>query len=379
MLRFSDRLIRSHHERLAQDDHPTQNNDDPVDDEESAAMMPVSLEERTDRTRTRSTSSSRNDLTQRDEEEAVSLQPEAASSALQSGSQSAPEGTDDENSVSEEDVALQDLSRLMIQRGYHRRGTKICTFILALILFRLWVEALLTLNVVLIIFSSFMTSYLFAWRVHRASVEYELNQEIDALQQNSDGTDFHEAGDHVVTSGRRRSNRFHPHRNRNRRPRGGLYNLDDWALGSNRDHIDMEMLGFQAQLAIAIMESQRHILETGGYGRPDGGEDESQMRGVSDETKAKWKAFNYNLNDPKVKECADLKPCKNEEPSCCICLCEYEEGEVLNQLDCGHVYHQECIHSWCQNHTRCPLCNMDLEESSYSKHDDDDDDVAEVV
>jgi hypothetical protein len=288
----------------------------------------------------------------------------------------------EEHSESEEDAALQDLSRLIIQRDYNRRGTKICTFILVLVLFRLWIEALLTLNVVLIIFSSFMTSYLFAWRVHRASVEYELNQEIDVLQHNSDGGSdlLYETTDDNVTSRRRRSNRSNPNRNANGRRRGGLYNFDDWDFGPNRDHIDLEMLGFQAQLALAIMESQRHILETGGYGRPDGGEDESQMRGVSEETKAKWNAFEYNPNDPKVKECADLKPCKNDEPSCCICLCEYEEGEVLNQLDCGHVYHQECIHSWCQHHTRCPLCNMDLEESSYSKDDDDGNDhVAEVV
>mmetsp|Transcript_12848 Transcript_12848/g.24122 ORF Transcript_12848/g.24122 Transcript_12848/m.24122 type:complete len:377 (+) Transcript_12848:161-1291(+) len=376
MFRFSDRLIRPHHERIPQNEHLSQDDNLAHNDEEAAAMMPASPEERIGSTRTHSM----NNLIENQQryEETQSLQqPELASSASQSESQTVPEEAQ-ERSDSEEDAAIDDLSRLIIQRNYHRRGTKICTFILALFLFRLWIEALLTLNVILIIFSSFMTSYLFAWRVHRSSIEYELNQEIDEMQRNSDDPERGETNENL-TFGRRRSRRSSRNRNPNARHHGGLYNFDDWDFGSNRDHIDLEMLGFQAQLAIAIMESQRHILETGGYGRPDGGEDESQIRGVSDETKAKWKAFSYNPNDPKVKECADLKTCKNDEPSCCICLCEYEEGEMLNQLDCGHVYHQECIQSWCQNHTRCPLCNLDLEDSSNIKNGDHDANGAEVV
>jgi hypothetical protein len=369
MLRFGDRLLRAQHERIPNDEH---RQEDDLADEEQATMVPVSLEgegdtiERMDRQRNRSSTNSI------DHEETESLQPEAVSSTSPSESQFTADDHEEQSNTSEENTETHDLSHLLVQREYHRWGTKICTIILALVLFRLWVEALLTLNVVLIIFSSFMTSYLFAWRVHRASVEYDLNQEIDSLQNNPTDRDSHENNE-IATSVWRRSGRTRrAFRNHNRvsngRHRGRIYDFDDWDFGANRDHIDLEMLGFQAQLALAIMESQRHILETGGYGRPDGGEDESQMHGVRDETMAKWSSFAYNSNDPKVKQCADLKPYKNEEPSCCICLCEYEEGEMLNQLDCGHVYHQECIHSWCQNHSRCPLCNMDLEDSSDFNH-----------
>ena len=136
--------------------------------------------------------------------------------------------------------------------------------------------------------------------------------------------------------------------------------LHNFMVRNHDDHVDLEMLGFQAQLAFAIMESQRHLIETGGYGRPDD-DGANETRGVSDGVKAAWKSFEYDVNDPIVQKCEDLKPHKNEDPSCCICLCEYEEGETLIQLNCGHVYHKSCIDSWCQNHTRCPLCNQDLE------------------
>lgn len=51
---------------------------------------------------------------------------------------------------------------------------------------------------------------------------------------------------------------------------------------------------------------------------------------------------------------------EQENPSCSICLCEYECGEKLIRLPCDHLYHETCLNSWTQNHVRCPLCNYDL-------------------
>jgi hypothetical protein len=90
----------------------------------------------------------------------------------------------------------------------------------------------------------------------------------------------------------------------------------------------------------------------GGYGRSnDDGAKEASC--VSDAgVKAVWNSFEYEVNDPIVQKCEDLKPHKNEGHSCCICLCKYEEGETLILLKCRHVYHKSCIDSWCQNHIR---------------------------
>lgn len=255
---------------------------------------------------------------------------------------------------SEEEHTSDELTELLLTRERHRKATLVWFCLLLFMLVRMWATATETDSLGLLIIAVSLTFYVVAWRVYRLYIGLELNDMISELQRTelrrAEGSSENDAGRHRRRG--RRSRRLQD------------INFDDWDLSfaRNREHIDLEMLGFQAQLAIAIMESQRHIIETGGYGRPDDENDENEVRGVSQNTKAKWETFKFDTNHPKVKVCSDLKPDKNEDPSCCICLCEYEKGELLTQLGCNHVYHKDCIDSWCENHTRCPLCNTDLEE-----------------
>eukprot|EP00553_Chaetoceros_curvisetus_P007467 CAMPEP_0204622652 /NCGR_PEP_ID=MMETSP0717-20131115/8336_1 /ASSEMBLY_ACC=CAM_ASM_000666 /TAXON_ID=230516 /ORGANISM="Chaetoceros curvisetus" /LENGTH=382 /DNA_ID=CAMNT_0051637457 /DNA_START=31 /DNA_END=1179 /DNA_ORIENTATION=+ len=255
-----------------------------------------------------------------------------------------------------------EMLRLAAEREIHRRKSSTCFVLVGLVLFRLWIEALINGDIALIIVVSIMTSYFIGWMKHRRAVQQDFQERIEALREEqrraAEGGDETGGDDaELGRSARSRAIRSRDGMNGSRRSRRMRSTLDF----SRSDHIDMEMLSFQAQLAFAIMESQRHIMETGGYGRPDG-PDENDLRGVSDKAKNTWASFAFNKNSQKVIECDDLKPHKNEDPSCCICLCEYEEGEMLTQLKCGHVYHKECIDSWCKNHVTCPLCNLDLEE-----------------
>ncbi|KAK2657500.1 hypothetical protein Ddye_010552 [Dipteronia dyeriana] len=41
---------------------------------------------------------------------------------------------------------------------------------------------------------------------------------------------------------------------------------------------------------------------------------------------------------------------------CCICQEKYASGEVIGNLDCGHVYHVECITQWVLLKNSCPIC-----------------------
>ncbi|KAK0604008.1 hypothetical protein LWI29_011133 [Acer saccharum] len=41
---------------------------------------------------------------------------------------------------------------------------------------------------------------------------------------------------------------------------------------------------------------------------------------------------------------------------CCICQEEYAAGEDIGNLDCGHVYHVECITQWLLLKNSCPIC-----------------------
>ena len=59
------------------------------------------------------------------------------------------------------------------------------------------------------------------------------------------------------------------------------------------------------------------------------------------------------------------------QEECPICLCDFEHGEELRRLPCGHFFHRECVDRWVlakrTDATRssrpqivCPLCHQDV-------------------
>lgn len=49
-----------------------------------------------------------------------------------------------------------------------------------------------------------------------------------------------------------------------------------------------------------------------------------------------------------------LSTCNVHTPECSICLCRNDAGSV--SLDCGHVFHDQCISHWFETIRRCPMC-----------------------
>lgn len=45
-----------------------------------------------------------------------------------------------------------------------------------------------------------------------------------------------------------------------------------------------------------------------------------------------------------------------EPEPCCICQEEYNDGEDLGTLDCGHDFHTDCIKQWLAQKNLCPIC-----------------------
>mmetsp|Transcript_21127 Transcript_21127/g.42099 ORF Transcript_21127/g.42099 Transcript_21127/m.42099 type:complete len:319 (-) Transcript_21127:122-1078(-) len=45
---------------------------------------------------------------------------------------------------------------------------------------------------------------------------------------------------------------------------------------------------------------------------------------------------------------------------CSICLCDYDEDDCVVVLPCKHIFHDDCLNQWIDNHHKCPLCNLDL-------------------
>lgn len=45
---------------------------------------------------------------------------------------------------------------------------------------------------------------------------------------------------------------------------------------------------------------------------------------------------------------------------CHICLDSVEEDNTLVQIKCGHLFHQQCIHTWLKLKRTCPICRCEL-------------------
>eukprot|EP00043_Microstomoeca_roanoka_P007256 m.69919 g.69919 ORF g.69919 m.69919 type:complete len:344 (-) comp13755_c2_seq1:76-1107(-) len=45
---------------------------------------------------------------------------------------------------------------------------------------------------------------------------------------------------------------------------------------------------------------------------------------------------------------------------CAICIQDYEEGDVVRELPCEHLFHQVCVDPWLLEHSSCPLCKRSV-------------------
>ena len=45
---------------------------------------------------------------------------------------------------------------------------------------------------------------------------------------------------------------------------------------------------------------------------------------------------------------------------CIICLEEYEIGDLVYQMSCFHVYHEDCIARWLDDSQSCPVCRYSM-------------------
>eukprot|EP00656_Telonema_subtile_P057437 TRINITY_DN9448_c0_g1_i2.p1 TRINITY_DN9448_c0_g1~~TRINITY_DN9448_c0_g1_i2.p1 ORF type:complete len:280 (-),score=63.50 TRINITY_DN9448_c0_g1_i2:141-980(-) len=67
-----------------------------------------------------------------------------------------------------------------------------------------------------------------------------------------------------------------------------------------------------------------------------------------------------------IKELPTEKYCKESfqgDPTCSICLSEYEEDEEIKHLpSCAHVFHVSCIDEWLVLNPSCPVCRQPLKK-----------------
>lgn len=53
----------------------------------------------------------------------------------------------------------------------------------------------------------------------------------------------------------------------------------------------------------------------------------------------------------------------DEAKECPICLEEFQAGDIVTVLpNCTHLFHPQCIYSWCVHSTKCPVCRAVMYE-----------------
>lgn len=66
----------------------------------------------------------------------------------------------------------------------------------------------------------------------------------------------------------------------------------------------------------------------------------------------------------------------DDDPCCVVCLDDFEEGDMLRELPCHHLFHVGCVDTWLKSHSTCPVCRQVL--WSGGAPEDDPADAADV-
>lgn len=86
---------------------------------------------------------------------------------------------------------------------------------------------------------------------------------------------------------------------------------------------------------------------------PRGAQQPPKPRGASQEVIDSMPAIDYS---PELLD-------SGVETSCAVCLSDFELGDGLRKLPCGHSFHRACIDTWLKRNKVCPLCLQDIEAS----------------
>jgi hypothetical protein len=63
----------------------------------------------------------------------------------------------------------------------------------------------------------------------------------------------------------------------------------------------------------------------------------------------------------KYNKYAPVSKLLDKDLECTICLEEFSTYSTVRKLNCGHVYHKNCIDVWWKlKHDRCPNCNANF-------------------
>ncbi|ELT96644.1 hypothetical protein CAPTEDRAFT_50226, partial [Capitella teleta] len=62
---------------------------------------------------------------------------------------------------------------------------------------------------------------------------------------------------------------------------------------------------------------------------------------------------------PSYRFNADARRSSMDQISCVVCMCEFEQRQLLRVLPCSHEFHAKCVDKWLKSNRTCPICRAD--------------------
>ncbi|XP_066277252.1 E3 ubiquitin-protein ligase RNF38-like [Branchiostoma lanceolatum] len=55
---------------------------------------------------------------------------------------------------------------------------------------------------------------------------------------------------------------------------------------------------------------------------------------------------------------------QSQQTLCVVCMCDFENRQLLRVLPCNHEFHAKCVDKWLKSNRTCPICRADASELS---------------
>nr|XP_002734949.1 PREDICTED: RING finger protein 38-like isoform X1 [Saccoglossus kowalevskii]XP_006816740.1 PREDICTED: RING finger protein 38-like isoform X2 [Saccoglossus kowalevskii]XP_006816741.1 PREDICTED: RING finger protein 38-like isoform X3 [Saccoglossus kowalevskii] len=87
---------------------------------------------------------------------------------------------------------------------------------------------------------------------------------------------------------------------------------------------------------------------------------EAKPRGLTKADIEQLPSYRYN---------PDTHQSGSDQTCCVVCMCDFEQRQLLRVLTCNHEFHTKCVDKWLKTNRTCPICRADASELSSAQSD----------
>merc|ERR1711871_1151537 len=95
-----------------------------------------------------------------------------------------------------------------------------------------------------------------------------------------------------------------------------------------------------------------------------------QVQNIAQPNRQDHISANVLATMPTISYCSDGPELPYGSSMCAICICDFEDEDILRKAPCGHHFHQECIDRWFSMNRFCPVCKADASGTQGANSDE---------